>query len=203
MAALPYSTWERRDEIEHELGRASGNAGKNTEVFRRMERTAALLRGEDPAALADPVDPAVALRAELVEIDERVAKSQEARRQISADLDALRDALRGAEVAVWDAANAVMAAEAGRTALIAEHDRLVARAAILARAIDGAASPRVGSAPKPTHDLVAPVRAALAAAPCPWAEAAERLRTDPDAPIPTIEAVLAAVGAGPSARNAA
>ncbi len=200
----PYATWERRDEIERELGKASGVTGKNVETFRRMERTAALLRGEDPADIADPVDPSVALRAELAEIDERLAKAQETRRRISADVDDLRKALDSADSAVRSSAAAVMAAEGGRDALIAAQAEHAAKAAILARAIEGAASPRVGGGPAPSCDFVAPVRAALAAAPCPWAAAAELLKTDPDASIPTVEAALASVG-GPrsSARNAA
>lgn len=199
----PYATWERRDEIERELGKASGVTGKNVEAFRRMERTAALLRGEDPAELVDPVDPAVALRAELAEIDERLAKDQETRRRISADVDDLRKALDTADRTVRSAATGVMAAESARDALIAAHAEHAAKAAILARAIEGAASPLAGGGPAPSIDFVAPVRAALAVAPCPWAEAAELLKTDPDAPLPTVEAALASVGTRASARNAA
>lgn len=195
---VPEAAWERRDEIERDLRRSTGMTGNNVDAFRRMERTAALMRGEDPI---DPVDPAVALRAELKEIDDRIAASREAGNRISADIEALREALTTAENRVRSAAAAVMAAEGGRAALIAEHDRLAAQAAILLRAIEGAASPWIGGGPKPHHDVHAASRAALATL-CPWAAAAERLTTDPDAPMPTIEAALAAVGAGPSARAA-
>lgn len=196
---VPETVWERRDEIERDLRRSTGMTGENVDAFRRMERTAALMRGEDPV---DPVDPAIALRAELKEIDERIAASREAGERISADVEALREALTSAESHVRATAAAVMAAEGGRAALIAEHDRLAAQAAILLRAIEGAASPWIGGGPKPHHDAHAASRAALAT-PCSWAAAAERLRTDPDAPLPTIDAALAAVGSGQSARNAA
>lgn len=192
----PNALWERKDDLAARLKAASSPARGQ---FAAYERAAAILAGVEP----DDTDPADALRADLAEVEAELAADRKRRDTLREDVHALANSLMSATGRVRDAAAAVMVAEGGRAALIVEHDQLAARAAILARAIDGAASPWTLGQPKPHHDLHAARNAALAAAPCPWASAAERLTTDPDAPMPTIEAALAAVGTGSSARDAA
>lgn len=200
---------DREEQIERILARPPSPSGafapaqSFAEEARKRERVEALLRGETPVEAPADVDPRVALREELENIQAESRERRALRERRDVDLAALREHLSYADAVVRGAAAEVMADEGGRDALIAEYERLAGPAAILMRAIE-AASPWTPGAPRPSFDPAAARNVALAAAPCPWAAAAERLRTDPDAPIPTVEAALAAVG-GPaaSAKNAA
>jgi len=193
---IPEELFDRQDDLEARIRSATSPARGQ---FAAYERAAAIMAGEEP----DDTDPTEALRAELAEVEAEIDKGRKLRSALSEDAHALANTLMSADGRVREAADAVMSAEGGRAALIAEHARLSAQVAILARAIDGAASPWITGNPKPSHDLNAVSRETLKAAPCLWAQAAERLKSDPDAPLPTIEAALAALVAGPSAKNAA
>lgn len=193
---FPVELFDRQDDLEARIRSATSPVRGQ---FAAYERAEMILAGEEP----DNTDPTEALRAELSEVLAEIEKGRKLRSELAEDVHALANALMSAEGRVREAAAVVMTAEGGRAALIAEHTRLAAQVAILARAIDGAASPWISGNPKPHHDLNAVTRETLKVAPCPWAAAAERLHTDPDAPMPTIAAALAAVVAGSPARNAA
>jgi predicted nucleic acid-binding Zn-ribbon protein len=180
--------------------------------FEAEDRIQALIDGAP--APDDDLDAAekeiAALREEAAEIAAREERIDRHNAQVDADLSELRERLGSAERAVKDAAAVVMAAEGGRDALIAAHARAVAIETALRKAIEGAASPWVPPAPQPQHSFsTVTYYANRDALPCLWGTAAERLRTDPDAPLPTIADALARlpaiddVGAGPSAKNAA
>jgi hypothetical protein len=193
---------DREEKIEKILARGGSLASSFRPEDRERARVEALLRGETPPEDPADVDPRTALREELELIR---SESRERRRLVErrrADVSAVSERLDHADAVVRSAASAVMLEEGGRDALIAEYERVAGPAAILLRAIE-AASPWVSGSPKPSFDASAARNNALAAAPCPWAIAAERLITDPDAPLPSIEAALAVVGSGSSARNAA
>lgn len=199
---------DREEQIERILARPPSPSGAFAPAHsfaaeaRERERVEALLRGETPAEVPVDVDPRVALREELQNIQAEARERRALRERRDVDLAALREHLSYADAVVRGAAAEVMAEEGGRDALIAEYEKLAGPAAILQRAIE-AASPWTPGAPRPSFDPAAARNAALAVAPCPWAEAAELLKTDPDAPLPTVEAALASVGTRASARNAA
>lgn len=199
---------DREEEIERILARPAPGQGAFAPAHsfaaeaRERERVEALLRGETPAEAPADVDPKIALREELENIRAEARERRAFGERRRADVDAVKERLSYADAVVRGAAAEVMAEEGGRDALIAEYERLAGPAAILQRAIE-AASPWTPGAPRPSFDPAAARNAALAVAPCPWAEAAELLKTDPDAPLPTVEAALASVGTRASARNAA
>ncbi|MCJ2053697.1 hypothetical protein [Methylobacterium sp. J-070] len=201
---FPYAFEEREEKLEAEIRRASTSASPSMseDHYRREEtaarRAAALIRGDDLPEEEPTGDKRLAaLRVELEELRAEMRRSRMLMEKKREDVAALERELGSADGRIVMAAKEVVTAESDRAAIVAEYEHHAARAAILGRALDVV---RAGNAPP---DLHAARNAALAAGPCPWAQAAERLRTDPDAPMPTIEAALAAVGGpGPSARDA-
>lgn len=177
------------------------------------DRIRALIDGGPVPDDLDAVEKEIAaLREEAAEIAAREGRIERHNAQVDADLVELRGRLDSAERDVKRAADVVMSAEGGRDALIEAHARAVAIETVLRKAIEGAASPWMPGSPRPDHSFSMVVyRANRDAPPCLWGTAAERLRTDPDARIPTVADALVtlpdvappAVGAGASARDAA
>ena len=202
----PYNFDEREGKLEAAIREASTSASMNTDHYRRERataaRTAALLRGEQPPEEEPTAEERVAaLKAELETLQAQWRRSRALAEKRTADVTVLERELRDANDRIATAAREVVSSEGGFAAVLAEHDYHAARAAFLARALDP--SQLTLSDTRTAPDLSAAKRTALAA-PCPWAVAAELLRTDPDAPLPTVEAALASVGGPrPSSRAAA
>lgn len=177
------------------------------------DRIQALIDGDPaPDDDLDAVEKEIAaLREERAEIAAREGRIERHNAQVDADLAELRGRLDSAGRDVKRAADVVMRDEGGRDALIAAHARAVAIETALRKAIEGAASPWIPPAPQPSHSFSMVVYTANRdAKPCLWGTAAERLRTDPDARIPTIAEALDTlpdvappVGGSVSSKNAA
>lgn len=157
---------------------------KRPRLQHEHDREAALLRGEEPA-----VPTVASIKAEIAGLQAQAADSREVVGRLAQDCALLRNRLHMAEMGVQDAILDVVAAEVDRATLITLHARLTRQGLLLARAIEGATRvQRIGD-PPPADIGNAICLSTLPA--CPWAAAVARLNTDPDVPLPSIEAALA------------
>lgn len=168
-----YPLWTRRTELETALQDALGFGGEN-------ERVNALLRGETLRRN----DEASHIRAELAQIEDALQAIRNEVTALEGDVKLLESTVHYAKLEVSAARDAVIRTDPVVPLVVAEFKAAKARAAALARAIEGTLNVLDPVTGPSLRFVMSEPMVRVVPPPCPWHEAKERLLSDPDAVLP-------------------